>query len=279
MDETALEATHDLLLDMAGRIDDDLLAWARELAAVGETQHALELIGATLAADRTGLPGPTRAALVEAARSVRTELDADRALAAPVAADGRTPHRFDAAPTPAVLAAVRALPARLLVGCRVQLANRVTPAGSAPGPLPHPVVLVEVSLGARNRDVLAYQLADALDRAGVRASVEVISTEQQLPAYHVEALRCARPVPPAEPDGGQASRSARDGGHGRAHPRRAGVGRAGPERGVGRSGYAERSCCVRGGMVRQLRGRTRRFGGIGARAERAEGRGPRTGAG
>ena len=209
MDETALEATHDLLLDMAGRVDDDLLAWARELAAVGETQHALELIGATLAADRTGLPGPTRAALVEAARSVRTELDADRALAAPVAADGRTPHRFDAAPTPAVLAAVRALPARLLVGCRVQLANRVTPAGSAPGPLPHPVVLVEVSLGARNRDVLAYQLADALDRAGVRASVEVISTEQQLPAYHVEALRCARPVPPAEPDGGQASRSAR----------------------------------------------------------------------
>ena len=71
------------------------------------------------------------------------------------------------------------------------------------------MVLVEVSLGARNRDVLAYQLADALDRAGVRASVEVISTEQQLPAYHVEALRCARPVPPAEPDGGQASRSAR----------------------------------------------------------------------
>ena len=56
MDEVSAETIHDLLLDLAGRVDDDLLAWARELVAVGETQHAFEVIGATLVADRAELP-------------------------------------------------------------------------------------------------------------------------------------------------------------------------------------------------------------------------------
>ena len=43
MDEASAETIHDLLLDLAGRVDDDLLAWARELVAVGETQHAFEV--------------------------------------------------------------------------------------------------------------------------------------------------------------------------------------------------------------------------------------------
>ena len=141
MDEASAETIHDLLLDLAGRVDDDLLAWARELVAVGETQHAFEVIGATLGADRAELPPAARAALVEVARSVRTELDVDGALAPP-RADGSTAHRFDSAPAPDVVAAVRSLPTRLLGGCRVLLTHRLTPAGSAPGPLPHPVVLV-----------------------------------------------------------------------------------------------------------------------------------------
>ena len=94
MDEASAETIHDLLLDLAGRVDDDLLAWARELVAVGETQHAFEVIGATLVADRAELPPAARAALVEVARSVRTELDVDGALAPP-RADGSTAHRFD----------------------------------------------------------------------------------------------------------------------------------------------------------------------------------------
>ena len=44
MDETTAPASpHELLLRLAGRVDDDLLADARELVAVGEDGHALEL--------------------------------------------------------------------------------------------------------------------------------------------------------------------------------------------------------------------------------------------
>ena len=43
---------HELLLALAGRLDDDLLAWARELVAVGEEGQAVELATAALAAER-----------------------------------------------------------------------------------------------------------------------------------------------------------------------------------------------------------------------------------
>ena len=216
MDETSADATHDLLLALAGRLDDDLLAWARELVAVDETPHAMELVTASLVADRIELPGPTRAALIMAGRAVRTELDAAAALP-PESLDEPLPHRFEAGPDDEVCEALRGLPARLLVDCRVSLARRLTPAGSAPGPLPHPVVLVEATPGTRTRDVLAYRLADALDRAGIRASVEVLTAGDELPAYHAEALRHARPVRAGAPGTGSTSTgsSIRPGGSGR----------------------------------------------------------------
>jgi hypothetical protein len=193
-DETTPETTHDLLLALAGHVDDDLLAWTRELVAVGEDAHAVELLSATLVADRTALPAPVRAGLVDAARSARTDLDAAAALP-PAGAAAGTGHRFDAGPADdAVTAALLALPDRQLHGCRVLCSRRLTPAGAAPGPLPHPVVLVEVEPGTRPTDVLAYQLAVALERAGVRASVEVLTMGAAVPAYHAEALRSARPV-------------------------------------------------------------------------------------
>ncbi len=204
MDGTSAETTHDLLLALAGWVDDDLLAWARELVAVDEARNAVELLTATLVADQVELPEETRAAVVAASRSTRTELDADTTLAPHRATIG-TSHRFDGGPADAVVDALRALPARLLVDCRASLARRLTPAGSAPGPLPHPVVLIEVTAGSRNRDVLAYQLADALDRAGVGASVEVITTGDELPAYHAEALRSAQPVRSGEPGSAEPS--------------------------------------------------------------------------
>ena len=46
-----------LLLELAGRVDDDLLAAGRELVAVGEEGHALELLVAELVAGRVELPG------------------------------------------------------------------------------------------------------------------------------------------------------------------------------------------------------------------------------
>jgi len=203
VDETS-GPTHDLLLALAGRVDDDLLAWSRELVAVGEEARAVELVTAGLAADGVALPGAVRAALVAAARSARTDLDADAVLppAGPDDAEqGRTAHRFaprSSAGAALVAAAVRALPARLLDGAGVMLAWRLTPAGSAPGPLPHPVVLVEVQPGDRPGDVLAYQLSVALDRSGVVASIEVLTSGRPLSAYHAAARREARSVEASE---------------------------------------------------------------------------------
>ena len=58
-----MDETHELLLAIAGRVDDDLLAWARELVAVGEDTRAVELVTAGLSADRVALPAAVRAAL------------------------------------------------------------------------------------------------------------------------------------------------------------------------------------------------------------------------
>jgi len=94
-DTTASGSPHDLLLRLAGRVDDDLLADARELVAVGEDGHALELVTAALAADGAVLPPAVRAELVTAAVAARIDLDAESALA-PGAPD-TTAHRFTAA--------------------------------------------------------------------------------------------------------------------------------------------------------------------------------------
>jgi hypothetical protein len=190
-----MDETHELLLAIAGRVDDDLLAWARELVAVGEDTRAVELVTAGLSADRVALPAAVRAAAVAAATTARIDLDADAALAPATSDETETEHRFTAGHDDERLtAAVGALPERLVDGARVELTWRVTPAGAAPGPLPHPVLLVEIEPGGRPADVLAYQLHVALDRAGVIASVEVLTTGHPVPAYHLAARDAARSV-------------------------------------------------------------------------------------
>ena len=185
---------HELLLALAGRLDDDLLAWARELVAVGEEGQAVELATAALAAERVALPPAVRAAAVAAARAAHTDLNVERALAAAVP-DDATEHRFDAGVAPAdrVAAVLAALPARRLAGCTFHLTWRLTPAGTAPGPVPRALLLVEAGPD-RSADVLAYLLATELDRAGLPTSVEVFTTGAALPAYHVAALRSARRI-------------------------------------------------------------------------------------
>ena len=191
---SAAPSVHDLLLALAGRLDDDLLAWARELLAVGEQDQAVELVTAALVAERVALPAPVRAGLAAAAQAAHTDLDVDRALPTAVA-DGATPHRFaaGAGPRDGVVAALRGVPARRLTGCTLRLTWRRTPAGATPGPLPHAVVLVEADPD-RSPDVLAYLLATELERAGAPASVEVFTTGTALPAYHAAALREADEV-------------------------------------------------------------------------------------
>ncbi|MGH3615788.1 MAG: hypothetical protein ACRDRK_24965 [Pseudonocardia sp.] len=205
MDTRAVLPTHDLLLAVAGRVDDDLLTWIRELAAVGEEFRAVELLTATLIAERVALPSRVRAAIVAAGRTVRTEFDAELALP-PAREDERdgepdTAHRFDTARsgagTDGITTTLHGLLSRQVTGCRVWLTWRLTPAGSAPGPLPHAVVLVEIvgddgASRAASADVLAYQFASALEHAGTPASVEVFTAGAQLPHYHQAALRTAR---------------------------------------------------------------------------------------
>lgn len=183
-------SVHDLLLELAGRLDDDLLAWARELVAVGEEGQAVELAVAALVAEQVALPVPLRDAVVQAGH---TDLDADASLAA--AAPEGTGHRFDAdaGSGDRVAAVLSALPARRLAGCTLHLTWRLTPAGSVPGPVPRAVVLVETGPD-RSADVLAYLLTTELERAGVPASVEVFTAGTDLPAYHVTALRSARRI-------------------------------------------------------------------------------------
>ncbi|HEY0812139.1 MAG TPA: hypothetical protein VGE11_02565 [Pseudonocardia sp.] len=195
MDETTAPGSpHDLLLRLAGRVDDDLLADARELVAVGEDGHALELVTAALAAEGAALPPPVRAELVAAAHTARIDLDAETALAPP--ASDTVVHRFStqSSDDASVGDAVRQLPERVRAGVRLRLAWRLTPVGSAPSPLPHPVLLVETPEGGRPAEVLAYQIAAALTRCGVQAAVEVLTSGRPMPAYHAAALRDSVPL-------------------------------------------------------------------------------------
>ncbi|MFC5995961.1 hypothetical protein ACFQE5_17285 [Pseudonocardia hispaniensis] len=203
---TSALTMHELLLALAGRVDDDLLALCRELVAIGEDAQALELLTATLIADRTVLPPQVRASVAAFGQSLRIGLDAERELPAGRRENGTT-HRFDpdagGRGATTRIGSVLAGAAHRPPGCRTWLTWRITPAGSAPGPLPHPVVLVEiaaeVAFEEHLADVLAYRLAAVLDRAGAAASVEVFVAGTVLPSYHAAALSSARPVPDAAP--------------------------------------------------------------------------------
>ncbi|WP_224401126.1 hypothetical protein [Pseudonocardia sp. ICBG1034] len=187
------DPTYRLLRELAGRVDDDLLATGRELVAVGEEGHALELLVAELVAGRAVLPHAVRSELVAEAAARRVQPDADACL--PPAADvAAGPHRFDGDGPPGAAEAVAAA----LAGVPVPesgwtLAWRTTPAGAAPGPLPQPVLLARTgSHGAP--EVLTYQAQSALARAGLVVSVEV-GDDGPDPGYHRAAREAARPLP------------------------------------------------------------------------------------
>jgi hypothetical protein len=185
---------HSLLLSLAGLIDDELLGWTRELAAVGEFDYALELITATVAAEGIRLPEPVHAALLSAQRGQsgvelpdpeKGPVPPHRFLADPVAA-GYPASVSDASP----VEALRGMPGRLLRDSRLWLSWRLTPAGGAPTPVPHPVLLIETADGA-GADLLAYQVSDLLGRDGVFVSVEVFGPDSAVGDYHRAALDAA----------------------------------------------------------------------------------------
>ena len=200
MDDTnAPGSPHDLLLRLAGRVDDDLLADARELVAVGEDGHALELVTAALAADGTALPPAVRAELV-AARRHRPHRPGRRRRPPP----GRARHHR--APVQCLRRRGRARHRRGAGaagpagdGIRLRLAWRQTPAGPAPTSLPYPVLLVESPADGRPGEVLAYQMGAAMARSDVHVAVEVLTSGKPLTSYHAAALRDSTPLSPEAP--------------------------------------------------------------------------------
>src|SRR5581483_3763304 len=203
--DSSLDA-HSLLLSFAGLVDDELLGWSRELVAVGQSDYGLELLTAAVAAEGIRLPESVHAAL----RAARRQAPEVR-LPAPDPAPAMV-HRFlpDPAtagypPTHAATFATQVLhtlPGRLLRGCRLRLSWRLTPAGSAPAPVPHAVLLVETP-DATGAELLAYQVGELLWQAGVFASVEVFGPTAPLGDYHRAALAASVPLdvrerPPAD---------------------------------------------------------------------------------
>lgn len=190
---------HDLLLTLAGRLDDDALADARQMLASAELDRSLEFVAGCIAAGSVILTREQRREL-EALFS-DTYLDpslidrvkiADRSNAgrhrfAVGAVEGREPDRGVA---DAVTPVLDVLPDVRSIWC----VWRLTPSGPASGPVPHRLVLVGVGPGGFP-PATAYRVEHALRRAGIRASVEVLVDGVEPTEYHREAMRNARQVP------------------------------------------------------------------------------------
>ena len=186
---------HDLLLSMAGRVDDDALSQAREFLAVGELDRAVELLVGTLLAGSIPVLPDERAAITWALHEVRSDASlTDRLPVVEVLPFVR--HRFTAESDPAGdLAGVLTRAVSVLPDVRsVRCVWRSSPAGSTPGPLPQRVVLVDI--GPQGfAPATSYRVDAVLRKAGVRAAVEVLTVGTQLSDYHASAVTASRPVP------------------------------------------------------------------------------------
>ncbi|WP_439662698.1 hypothetical protein ACSHWB_15370 [Lentzea sp. HUAS TT2] len=186
---------HDLLLSMAGRVDDAALSQAREFLAVGELDRSIELLVGTLLAGTIPVLPDERAAITWILHEVRSDASlTDRLPVAEMLPFVR--HRFTSATDPAsdiaadLTRAVSVLPDIRSVRC----VWRSSPTGSTPGPLPQRVVLVDI--GPQGfAPATAYRVDSVLRKAGVRAAVEVLTTGVQLSEYHASAITSSVAVP------------------------------------------------------------------------------------
>lgn len=190
---------HDLLLALAGRLDDDALAEARELVAATELDRALEFVVGCLVAGPVALAPDEHAELLDLLAAAHC--DASVARRVPVAEPSLvTRHRFVAgridgvgAEQGVVEAAGRVLD--VLPDIRAVWAVwRTTPAGAVSGPVPHRVVLIGIGPDGF-ASATAYRVQHALRRAGLPASVEVLREGVEPGDYHHAAMRYATEVP------------------------------------------------------------------------------------
>ncbi|GAA3801098.1 MULTISPECIES: hypothetical protein [Amycolatopsis] len=187
---------HNLLLGLAGRLDDSLLSEARELIARARLDEAAELTTGALIAGRLPVREAERhelALVLELTRSDATL--ADQLVVNDPEAETGVLHRFtgDNQPEHGIADALdRTL--QVLPDLRsVHAVWRNTPAGSVPGPLPQRVVLVEIGPEG-NPPAAAYRIDAALRRAGIRSVVEVTGPSTERSRYHEQALTAATAV-------------------------------------------------------------------------------------
>lgn len=185
---------HNVLLAMAGRLDDSALTEARELVARSHLDDSIELATGALIAGRIMVRPPEQreiALVLEMSRSDATLADQ---LTVGESVPGYT-HRFsrDNDPERGIAEALdRTL--QVLPDLRsVHAVWRNTPAGSVPGPLPQRVVLVEIGPEG-HPPAVAFRVDTALRRAGIRAVVEVTGPGAERSDYHEAALAAATPV-------------------------------------------------------------------------------------
>lgn len=189
---------HDLLLALAGRIDDDALAQARELLAVTELDRAVELVVGCLLAGRLPVTADERHQIA----SLLDELRSDPTLADRLPVVDAVPvprHRFTVESDPtAGMAEVLDKAVSVLPDVRsVRCVWRCSPSGSTPGPLPQRVLLVDI--GPQGLALAtAYRIDSVLRGVGIRAAVEVLRADAQLGEYHTAAVTTAREVHFAE---------------------------------------------------------------------------------
>lgn len=185
---------HDILLRMAGRVDDDALTSARELVAIAESDRAVELLVGCLIAGGVPVTPAENGQL----RSLLDQSRSDPSLADRLKVRDTwyaPPHRFSYEPDAgAGIGAALAPVVDFLIGVQsVHAVWRVTPAGATPGAVPQRVVLVEIGADGF-APATAYRIGQALEAAGIRAVVEVLKTGADRSDYHRLAASDAKPI-------------------------------------------------------------------------------------
>jgi hypothetical protein len=187
------------MLTLAGRVDDDALADARQMLASAELDRSLEFLAGCLAAGGVVITHDQHAELAGLFADtfldqsvidrimVTDRLNIGRHRFAIGSVEGREPERGVA---DAVRSVLHVLPDVRSMWC----VWRLTPAGPASGPVPHLLVLVGIGPGGFP-PATAYRVEDALRRSGIRASVEVLMDGVEPGEYHREAMRSARQIP------------------------------------------------------------------------------------
>ncbi|GAA2988443.1 hypothetical protein [Actinokineospora diospyrosa] len=189
---------HDILLVLAGRLDDDALADARELLASAEVDRALELIAGCLVSGPVGVSKGEREELLALFAAANADPSVVERLRL-VEPEVMTRHRFGAGKVDGVGAEQGVAEAinRVLDALpdirAVWSVWRLTPSGAATGAVPHRVVLIGVG-PTGSAAATAYRVEHALRRAGLTASVEVLRDGTEPTDYHHTAMRYATEV-------------------------------------------------------------------------------------